>query len=192
MYPVRLGETTTRIAAVRSSTPSLGVQMTFTTPNPFGSCSLNTTKRITHIIFVCGVGPGRPVFTEQARFCNFYFEWATEYACVGAAAQNKTTTDCSVQDAVNNYAFDLSPLAHTRSNWVAAAPDGSEYLLNVCRPLVATPALNGLCLGASVGACQVLPPGAGGNVSEFALGNSVGPTLTATGIVLRLQVYRSC
>ena len=95
------------------------------------SCS-NGDNRTTTITFICDPNAHQSVVENvtEIRHCEYLVEMRTKQACPPAYR----ATEC-VLFTPNGSTYDLRELARVTGNWQTEGPDGSVYIINVCRPL---------------------------------------------------------
>ncbi|EEC20270.1 mannose-6-phosphate/insulin receptor type II, putative [Ixodes scapularis] len=126
--------------------------ITLTYSEGYGGCK-GINNRSTVITFVCdhsASGRQGPAFVSESEECTYAFEWRTSLACPPIVE-----SECSVQLDNDGGMVDLSPLSNPRENYIVSGPDGSKYVLNVCRSVVYSP---GATCENTAGACVVSHP----------------------------------
>ncbi|KAL3881276.1 hypothetical protein ACJMK2_027732 [Sinanodonta woodiana] len=107
----------------------------------------NQARRSTKITLYCSDIMHSPTFEGETETCEYQFNWFTPAAC---PLLSKTGDNCTVQDPLYNYVFDLSPLSAITQDYAVSTREYTYYL-NVCSDL----RNKSLCLGDSKsGACQ--------------------------------------
>ncbi|CAN7984751.1 unnamed protein product [Ixodes pacificus] len=126
--------------------------ITLTYSEGYGGCK-GINNRSTVITFVCdhsASGRQGPAFLSESEECTYAFEWRTSLACPPIVE-----SECSVQLDKDGGMVDLSPLSNPRENYILSGPDGSKYVLNVCRSVVYSP---GATCENTAGACVISHP----------------------------------
>ncbi|XP_068081747.1 cation-independent mannose-6-phosphate receptor [Anabrus simplex] len=129
----------------------------------------------TLIEFVCEEDPKKygPIYVEITTNCTYIFLWLTNMVCEekGSCVASNDTMEIS-----------LSPLISTTNNYKVTA-NGSDFFINVCRPLVPQEGLN--CSRGS-SACRAVAEPNGLWTHEESLGyGSIKPVIVDGGVALK-------
>lgn len=97
-----------------------------------GSVCSDGSKRMTSVLFYCDPDAFSlsVVNVSEVHHCDYLVEMRTQLACPPAFR----SMECVYVDS-NGTIYDLGELGRTSGNWQAEGPDGSVYIINVCRPL---------------------------------------------------------